>query len=400
MDIRLRVLLACIPLVLLTIILAIAIPLVNDYQAQLTSEQITATDNLTDAQNIEVLIIRQSDALQRMIAGQSIFSGQYYTQRQQIQALIDRHQHDPGTDAQVAHEIAAQYSLLLGIHDRIITYTRQHDTTDAQGIFDREADQTASLLLSSTDIVLDRNRQTLSSLNSEVHNFIGQTLAILAVGLIGGALVVLVLVWLLLLQLVRPIERLSDDAVRYADGALHGQLSSVGNITQLQRLRTSFQYLLDVSHSRQSALEQTQTDLEQRLAQEQYLRETVQALRVPVIPLPNSMILLPLIGYVDRVRADDLLRILLEAIPERNARTAILDVSGLVMVDRSTASALQAIISAARLLGCQVILVGVRHDQALLLLDAGLMGTGLQTARDIPEVLAAASVSSHPALPA
>lgn len=67
---------------------------------------------------------------------------------------------------------------------------------------------------------------------------------------------------------------------------------------------------------------------------------------------------MPLIGSIDKARADRIMQTLLVGIGDARARTAILDITGVAVVDTLVADGLLRAARAARLLGAEVILTG------------------------------------------
>jgi rsbT co-antagonist protein RsbR len=110
-------------------------------------------------------------------------------------------------------------------------------------------------------------------------------------------------------------------------------------------------------------------------AQEE-LRGFVRELSTPLVPLANGVIAMPLIGMIDQARAQEVTQNLLEGIVKYKAHTAILDLTGVRMVDAEVARALVGSAQAARFLGARLILTGISPDmaQALVELDADLSG--------------------------
>lgn len=109
------------------------------------------------------------------------------------------------------------------------------------------------------------------------------------------------------------------------------------------------------------------------------LRETVDALALPLIPLEDGVALLPLVGYIDERRAEQLVEGLLHGIHEQRVRAVVIDITGLRAVDERVARALVQAAQAARLLGAVVLLSGVGAEaaQALVALgtDLGILRT-------------------------
>jgi PAS domain S-box-containing protein len=107
-------------------------------------------------------------------------------------------------------------------------------------------------------------------------------------------------------------------------------------------------------------------------AQQSALRE----LSTPLIPLAERVVMMPLIGSIDRARAEQALDTLLRGVTQHRAEIAILDITGVSNVDAEVAAALVRAARAVELLGAQAILTGVRPEvaQTLVTLDVDLGG--------------------------
>jgi anti-anti-sigma factor len=99
-------------------------------------------------------------------------------------------------------------------------------------------------------------------------------------------------------------------------------------------------------------------------------------LSTPLIPITDDVVVLPLIGVLDSQRMQQVMDVLLRGITERSARTVILDITGVSVVDSQVADALVRAARAAQLVGARVVFTGVRRDvaQALVALQADLGG--------------------------
>ncbi|EYF03133.1 PAS domain-containing protein [Chondromyces apiculatus] len=97
-------------------------------------------------------------------------------------------------------------------------------------------------------------------------------------------------------------------------------------------------------------------------------------LSTPLIPISEDILVMPLIGMVDSRRADQIMATLLHGISSRHARFTILDITGVGVVDTNVAAMLMRTARAARLLGVEVLLTGIRGDVArtLVALDVDL----------------------------
>ena len=132
---------------------------------------------------------------------------------------------------------------------------------------------------------------------------------------------------------------------------------------------------------------QVQSGNESLLATQALLRDTIDALALPLIRLEDGMALLPLVGYLDEVRAGRLVDGLLRGIYEQRARAVVLDITGLREVDARAAAALLDAARGARLLGAQVVISGVsaRAAETLAGLETNLRG--LRTAASLGDAL-------------
>jgi anti-anti-sigma regulatory factor len=129
----------------------------------------------------------------------------------------------------------------------------------------------------------------------------------------------------------------------------------------------------------------------QRLTQEQReLRATVLELSTPLLPLLSGVLVLPLIGAIDAVRAERTLQAELQAIIHEHAQVVLVDITGTSVVDTNVAIQLIRAADAARLLGCDTILVGVQPEIAQTLVGLGVDLRGITTRSTLAEGLQAA----------
>jgi anti-anti-sigma regulatory factor len=94
------------------------------------------------------------------------------------------------------------------------------------------------------------------------------------------------------------------------------------------------------------------------------LRETVDALTVTALPVGDGTLVLPLIGAFDAQRANAVVERLLESVHRQYAHTVILDLTGVSLASPTLTQMLERSIGSVRLLGAQVVLVGLQPDLA------------------------------------
>jgi len=93
----------------------------------------------------------------------------------------------------------------------------------------------------------------------------------------------------------------------------------------------------------------------------------------------DRVMVMPLIGTVDARRAQDVLDTLLHGIAESKAEVAILDITGVPLVDAQVANGLVRAAHAVQLLGAQVVLTGIRPEVAQTLVGLGVDLSGIIT---------------------
>jgi ABC-type sugar transport system substrate-binding protein/anti-anti-sigma regulatory factor len=101
-------------------------------------------------------------------------------------------------------------------------------------------------------------------------------------------------------------------------------------------------------------------------------RSMIRELSTPVIPITDAILVMPLVGAIDTLRAQQILEALLDAIVDRNARALIIDITGIAVVDTGVAHYILQAAQAIRLLGAQVILVGISPEVAQTMVGLGI----------------------------
>ena len=95
-------------------------------------------------------------------------------------------------------------------------------------------------------------------------------------------------------------------------------------------------------------------------------------LSTPVVKLWDGILALPMIGTLDSARTQVVMESLLQRIVESGAEIAIIDITGVPTVDTLVAQHLIKTISAARLMGADCILSGIRPAIAQTIVHLGL----------------------------
>ncbi len=135
-------------------------------------------------------------------------------------------------------------------------------------------------------------------------------------------------------------------------------------------------------------------DASERKRQEEIIEQQKQdliELSTPVMQLWEGILVLPIIGTLDSQRSQVVMERLLEAIVSTGSEVAILDVSGVPTVDTMVAQHLMKTMEAAKLMGAECIISGIRPEIAQTMVHLGIDLSTVKTrstlARGLEEAL-------------
>lgn len=126
---------------------------------------------------------------------------------------------------------------------------------------------------------------------------------------------------------------------------------------------------------------------EQLIARQQ---EEMLELSTPVVKLWEGIVAVPLIGTLDSNRTQVVMEALLSAIVASNSKVAIIDITGVPAVDTLVAQHLLKTITAAKLMGAECILSGIRPQIAQTIVHLGINLTDVVTKASMGDALALA----------
>jgi anti-anti-sigma regulatory factor/HAMP domain-containing protein len=209
--------------------------------------------------------------------------------------------------------------------------------------------------------------------------------------------------------ITRPLTRLSVSAEQLRAGNFDVQLvvsgrDEIGQLTasfsaMAQQLRHSFVVLEQHNHQLQEEIaERKRTEEARTQLQEEVMiaQATILEMSTPLIPIDEQTIVMPLIGALDSQRTEQVLNVLLRGIESSRARLAILDITGVSVVDTQVAGMLIRVAQAVRLLGAQVVFTGIRPEVAQSLVGLGVDLRGLNTHSSLANAVALHVQSSKP----
>lgn len=112
-------------------------------------------------------------------------------------------------------------------------------------------------------------------------------------------------------------------------------------------------------------------------------QEAIRELSTPVLPVREELLILPIVGVIDPLRARQLTGQLLHGIRANRAKVVVIDITGVPSIDASVASHLVQTVEAARLLGARAIVTGLSPEIAQTLVTLGVDLTKMNTVCDL-----------------
>ena len=119
-------------------------------------------------------------------------------------------------------------------------------------------------------------------------------------------------------------------------------------------------------------------------------QEELLELSTPVVRLWDSILALPLIGTLNSERTQVVMESLLEKIVETEAQIAIIDITGVPTVDTLVAQHLLKTVAAARLMGADCIISGIRPQIAQTIIHLGIDLSDVVTKATLADAFAVA----------
>ena len=141
---------------------------------------------------------------------------------------------------------------------------------------------------------------------------------------------------------------------------------------------------LDAERSRSAAY---RLELEEKIATIDIQRMAIRDLSTPIIEVWRGALCLPVVGVLDNPRAAEMTEALLRSITETQAWCAIIDITGIQVIDTATADHFIRMAKAVRLLGAECVVTGINPQIAETIVSMGVDLSEITTHRSLRTAL-------------
>ncbi len=195
-------------------------------------------------------------------------------------------------------------------------------------------------------------------------------------------------------RLQKVIEALSYATVDEFASCLDLLRSGEESEDEFAELETAFTIFVEELADAKTALKEAlakhevaNRELEAKLETIEMQQAAIRDLSTPIIEVWAGVLCLPVVGIVDSQRSAEMTETLLETIVAKQARLAIVDITGIDVMDTKTADHFIKMAKAVRLLGAECIISGINPGIAQTLTHIGVDLTGVRTMRNLRDAL-------------
>jgi rsbT co-antagonist protein RsbR len=271
---------------------------------------------------------------------------------------------------------------------QLVQSARASDPTATLTMLDQLADQMPGADTAITDVVGQDARAVTAAIESQIQASMAAVIGLCGLCLLLTALAVGMLQW----QIVRPVRALAVATQTVAHGDLQPDIRVTSN-DEIGRLQAAFNAMVaTIQQQIQGREEQVRVaeaarddaaaarnEIAHQLSTVEAQRAVINEMSVPILPLTATALVLPLVGVLDSTRLQILQERLLHRLETSAVHHVILDITGVPLVDSQVAQGLIKAIQAARLLGSEVVLVGIRPEVAQAIVNLGIHLDGVIT---------------------
>ncbi len=183
------------------------------------------------------------------------------------------------------------------------------------------------------------------------------------------------------------VNAIADQMSAAVDGKFDFTIRTESSAPEIQKLSLMLNFLVDSTRRTLEEVREKNQQLAAQLSTIEQQRRAIQELSTPILQLWDGILVLPVIGFVDSARSQQMMERLLEEIVARQARHVIIDVTGVAVMDTQTADYFTKIFNSVRLLGAQCLLTGIRPAVAQTLVHIGVQLDQVTTRRNLQQGL-------------
>jgi anti-anti-sigma factor len=167
----------------------------------------------------------------------------------------------------------------------------------------------------------------------------------------------------------------------YLESEVANACTSAG-LAMLERIASAVSVMIANALLFGQLVERTR-ELETAYQRQERMFQTISELSSPVAPITRGILVLPLVGTIDSNRTGRIMETLLQEISARQAQVVLIDITGVSVVDTYVANHLLQAAQAVRLLGAEVVLVGITPVVAQTIIALGMDLGHLTTRADL-----------------
>jgi rsbT co-antagonist protein RsbR len=131
----------------------------------------------------------------------------------------------------------------------------------------------------------------------------------------------------------------------------------------------------------------SQRELEEKLSLIERQKLAMRELSTPIIEVWEGVLCLPVVGVVDTVRSADMTETLLQAVVSKEADCAIIDITGIDVMDTRTSDHFLRMAKSVSLLGARCVLTGINPLIAQTMVHMGVDLAGIESHRTLRDAL-------------
>lgn len=188
-----------------------------------------------------------------------------------------------------------------------------------------------------------------------------------------------------------PIKIIGAFSILLLTWLIYGQMSQL----QHQALQLAKEQVEQTEIAQQQA-KAAQEELEQfQQAEQERLHKVIETLEIPLLPVGNQALVVPLVGDMDIRRADTIQQRLLKVVSQQRIRTVVIDVTSLASLDKEVATQLMRISRAVQLLGARVVISGISAQLAQTLVAIDMKFDHIDTPGNLGQALASIAANNN-----